>query len=353
MNRQESQITPTVILQERHRGELRSPVVIPYERSRTLIRITDMTLSCIDDFHPSEMQLRKLFELLRTLGTDSIEMTAAVYEAVRPLSADKITLRIDTPEDASKYPGVTRFVCRMNGLPSSPNITREIQMNDIKELTFLGMHETLQNARVVGLDDILCCDYISAFQKILSHVKGRVEFCPENGYSCAVAAVLEWIAAGGTNVAVSFGGLAGKAALEEVLLSLRVHRRHRPTATYEILPQISQMIEEITGVRFHDRKAVIGRNIFNVESGIHVDGILKKPQMYEPYMPELVGRKRRFIIGKHSGRKSITAKLNELGYCDDEFDVARLLDSVREISVGRMASLTDEEFREIAERYRV
>ncbi|SHH99791.1 homocitrate synthase NifV [Sporobacter termitidis DSM 10068] len=318
-----------------------------------MIRITDMTLSCIAAFRPSAGPLKKLHALLAVLGSDYIEMPAEVYETIRPVSPDKIVLRIGTPDEAALYPEITRFVCRMNGLLSSPGITREIQMNDVKELSFFGPGDGSQNVRVVGLDDILCHDYESAFQKLQSRVRGRVEFCPENSYSCATAAALEWIAAGGADLAASFGGLDGKAALEEVLLALRIVRRHRPTASYEILPQIALAVEEITGVRFPDRKAVIGRSIFNVESGIHVDGILKKPQMYEPFMPELVGRKRRLIVGKHSGRKSIAAKLRELGYASAEFDVARLLSAVRAESVGKMTSLTDEEFKEIAEKHRL
>jgi homocitrate synthase NifV len=317
-----------------------------------MIRITDLTLSYIWVFRPSAEQLTRLYDMLSTLGTDYLEMPIQVYETIRPSNLGKILLLIGTPDEAARYPELSRFVCRMNGLPSSPAITREIQMNDVKELSFFGQNEVLQNVRVVGLDDILCHDFVSAFNKLKSRVKGRVEFCPENSYSCATAAAVEWLSSGGTDLAASFGGIDGKAALEEVLLSLRVIRRHKPTASYDVLPQIALLIEEITSVRYPDRKAVIGRNIFNVESGIHVDGILKKPQMYEPYQPELVGRHRRLIIGKHSGRKSIAAKLRELGYASADFDVAHLLGAVRAESVNKMTSLTDEEFKAIAERHR-
>jgi homocitrate synthase NifV len=318
-----------------------------------MIRITDMTLSCIGVFHPSGAQLVRLYDMLSSLCTDYIEMPEHVYKMIRPANPGKIVLRIGTPEEATRYPEVSRFVCRMNGRLSSPGVTREIQINDIKELSFFGQSQMLQNVRVVGLDDILCHDYEFAFQQLQSRVKGRAEFCPENSYSCATAAALEWFSAGGTDAVASFGGMDDKAALEEVLLALRVIRRHRPTATYDILPQIALLIEEITGARYPDRKAVIGRNIFEVESGIHVDGILKKPQMYEPYQPELVGRHRRLIVGKHSGRKSIAAKLRELGYTSADFDVAHLLNAVRAESIGKMMSLTDEEFKTIAERHRI
>jgi homocitrate synthase NifV len=312
-----------------------------------------MTLSCMEIFRPSAEQLARLYGMLSSLGTDYIEMPVHVYEAIQPVNPGKIALRIGTPEEACRHPELSRFVCRMNGLLSSPGVTREIQMNDVQELRFFRQNDTPQNVRIVGLDDILCHDYESAFQKLKSRVKERVEFCPENSCFCATAAALEWISAGGTDLAVSFGGIDGKAALEEVMLSLRVIRRHRPNASYDILPRIALLIEEITGVRYPDRKAVIGRTIFNVESGIHVDGILKKPQMYEPYLPELVGRHRRLIVGKHSGRKSIAAKLRELGYASADFDVAHLLSAVRAESVGTMTSLTDEEFKIIAERHKL
>jgi homocitrate synthase NifV len=318
-----------------------------------MIRITDMTMSCLACFTPSEAQLRELYGLLTGLGTDAIEMTPEVYDAVRPPASDKIVLRLAMPDEASSYPEVKRFVCRLNGAPAPPGVLRELQLNDVKELASLWQNPSLRNLRIVGLDDVLCHDYRAAFLKILSEARGCIELCPEDGCFCATAVALEWITAGGTDVAAAFGGLRGKAALEEVLLALRIVRRHKPTASYAIMPRIAVLLEEITGARFPDRKAVIGRNIFNVESGIHVDGILKKPHMYEPFLPELVGRQRHFVIGKHSGRKSIAAKLREMGYQAATFDIARLLYEVRQESVVKLASLTDEEFREIALRYRL
>jgi homocitrate synthase NifV len=318
-----------------------------------MIRITDMTLSCIEAFRSSCEQLKLLYKLLNNVGADFIEMPVSVYEQIKPETTEKVVLRMATPDEAADFPEISRFVCRKNGFDSTPSIMREIQINDIKEISLLGQNEQLQNIRIVGLDDVLCHDFESAFSNIKKRIIGHVEFCPENSYSCATASAMEWIAAGGTDIAAAFGGIDGKAALEEVLLSLRVVRRHKPNASFGVMPQIAALMEDITASRFSDRKAVIGRKIFNVESGIHVDGILKKPQMYEPYLPELVGSSRRFVVGKHSGRKSIAAKLAELGYSPLGFDIARILLNVREESISNMSSLTDEEFVKIALRFRL
>lgn len=317
-----------------------------------MIRITDITFSCLGVWAPSDDQLRQLFCLLDALGTDFIEMPSNIYARIAP-PLEKLVLRITMPEEAAAYPDIPRFVCRHSGQHAPPEVMQELQLNDMREIARFGRDESLKNVRIVGLDDILNSDYPGAFDAIKSRAPGRVEFCPENSYSCATAAGVEWIIAGGSALAASFGGLGGKAATEEILLSLRVVRRHKPTASYSVLPQIATLIEEITKQRFGDRKAVIGRNIFNVESGIHVDGILKKPQMYEPFLPELVGSSRRLVIGKHSGRKSIAAKLAEMDYQSGDFDISRLLGAVRSESVSKKASLTDEEFDMIAQKYRI
>lgn len=317
-----------------------------------MIRITDITLSCIEAFSPSKEQLERLYALLVRIGPDAVEMPVSVYKTLKPPPGNVI-LRLTAPAEAAAYPELGRFICRQTGYETAPSIMTELQVNDIKELTFLGQTDAPGGVRLAGLDDVLCHDYEKAFAKIRGSLKGRVEFCPEDGFSCATAAAVEWIEAGGTDVAASFGGIGGKAALEELLMALRVIRRYKPSASYDVFPEAAGVLEEIVSCRFSNRKAVIGRGIFDVESGIHIDGIMKKPKMYEPYFPELVGRCRRLVIGKHSGRKSIAAKLTEMGVPSGDFDISRILGIVRKESVSKRSSLTDEEFFKIAERYRL
>lgn len=318
-----------------------------------MIRIIDMTFSCIEAFHPSAQQLKTLYELLLTAGSDFIEMPAAVYNIIKPSSVEKLILRVANPAETAEHPDIKRFICRKSGFSTASAITMEIQINDVKEINFIDMTNDPKSIRIVGLDDILCHDFESAFQSIKKRITCRIEFCPENSYSCATAAAIEWLSNGGTDVVATFGGIDGKASLEEVLMALRVVRRHKPSASFAIFPQIAALVEDIMSTRFSDRKAVIGRKIFDVESGIHIDGILKKPQMYEPFLPELVGSKRLFVVGKHSGRKSIAAKLREMGYQAEDFDIVRILSSVRDASTAKMSSLTDEEFYQIAQKYRL
>lgn len=318
-----------------------------------MIRITDMTISCLEEYEPSKEQLCSLFELLLATGVERVELPAHAYELIRPVKRERITLRLENPDEAALYPGISRFVCRRTGVQPNESVFTEMQLNDRKEINFLSRLGEARSLRVVGLDDLLCHEYETAFQNLRKQVGGRLEFCPENDYSCATAAAVEWVISGGTDIVTTFGGIGGKAALEEVLLALRVIRRYKPGASFSVFPRIVALMEEILSVRYPEKKPVIGRGVFEVESGIHIDGILKKPEMYEPFLPELVGSRRRVVVGKHSGRRAIQTKLRELGLDPDHYDSAGLLREVRTSSTSRMSSLSDEDFFLLAQKNRV
>ena len=85
-------------------------------------------------------------------------------------------------------------------------------------------------------------------------------------------------------------------------------------------------------IRSYYAQAVIGSALFDVESGVHVDGIAKNRQCYEPFAPELVGASRHIVVGKHSGKQALKIKLDELGL-HGMYDLDRLLHLVREQSM--------------------
>ena len=317
-----------------------------------MIRITDMTLSCLSGIEASEEKLRMLIELLLQTGIDLVEMPAAVYRKLKLSPSGKYIVRITSPEESDLYPDISRFICRKSGAVANISVAQEIQINDIREINFLSRYTSLQRVRIVGLDDVLCHDYETVFRNIKKQFQGIIEFCPENSMFCATASAVEWVSNGGTDIVTSFGGIGGRAPLEEVLIALKIVKRYKPNASYELLHRIAKLMEEILSESYPPNKSVIGERIFDVESGIHIDGILKKPEMYEPFLPELVGGQRRFIIGKHSGRKALCIKLEEFGINPQNVDISALLSEVRDLSIIKMSGLTDEEFIELSEKYR-
>ncbi|MCD8508877.1 MAG: 2-isopropylmalate synthase [Bacillus sp. (in: Bacteria)] len=137
-------------------------------------------------------------------------------------------------------------------------------------------------------------------------------------------AVVNTIAAvenGATQIEGTINGIgerAGNAALEEIAVTFNIRNDKYPYTTNLVLKEIkrtSDLVSKLTGMPVPPNKAVVGRNAFAHESGIHQDGVLKNASTYEIITPELVGIKSNdLVLGKHSGRHAFKDKIEHLGY---------------------------------------
>ena len=137
----------------------------------------------------------------------------------------------------------------------------------------------------------------------------------------AVANSLAGVRAGARQIECTINGLgerAGNAALEEVVMAIRTRGDIMPFHTRIKTPmlfQASKLVSAVTNFPVQYNKAIVGRNAFAHESGIHQDGVLKHTETYEIMTPQSVGvAKSSLVMGKHSGRAAFRAKLKELGY---------------------------------------
>src|SRR6202163_4713236 len=152
-----------------------------------------------------------------------------------------------------------------------------------------------------------------------------------NDLGMAVANALAAVSAGARQVECTINGIgerAGNASLEEIVMAMRVRPDRFDYETGVVGEQIfaaSQMLSEITGVPVQPNKAIIGRNAFAHEAGIHQDGMLKNPLTYEIMTPQSVGvPDSKLVLGKHSGRHALSIRCEQLGY---QFD-RRALDDI-------------------------
>jgi 2-isopropylmalate synthase len=136
----------------------------------------------------------------------------------------------------------------------------------------------------------------------------------------AVANSLAAIAAGARQVECTINGIgerAGNAALEEIVMAMQVRPDRLAYETEVVSQQLfptSQMLSEITRVAVQPNKAIIGRNAFAHEAGIHQDGMLKNPLTYEIMTPQSVGvPDSKLVLGKHSGRHALGLRCEQLG----------------------------------------
>jgi 2-isopropylmalate synthase len=144
-----------------------------------------------------------------------------------------------------------------------------------------------------------------------------------NDLGLAVANTMAALGAGARQIECTINGIgerAGNAALEEAVMVLRTRQDAAPFSTGVKTPgilKVSKLLSTITGFDVQPNKAIVGRNAFAHESGIHQDGVLKNAATYEIMTPESVGwTKSSLVMGKHSGRAAFRDKLRALGYGD-------------------------------------
>ncbi|SFC03012.1 2-isopropylmalate synthase [Tropicimonas isoalkanivorans] len=142
-----------------------------------------------------------------------------------------------------------------------------------------------------------------------------------NDLGMATANSLAAVEAGARQIECTINGLgerAGNTALEEVVMAMKVRHDIMPYTTgvdTKKIMNISRRVADVSGFQVQFNKAVVGKNAFAHESGIHQDGMLKNPQNFEIMRPEDVGLSAtNLVMGKHSGRAALRAKLHDLGY---------------------------------------
>ena len=163
----------------------------------------------------------------------------------------------------------------------------------------------------------------------------------------ATANTLAGIAAGARQAEVTINGIgerAGNSSLEEVVMALHT-RAARFGLTTQIdttqLLRVSRLVSGVTGMAVQPNKAVVGANAFAHESGIHQDGLLKHQETYEIMRPETVGASQtQLVLGKHSGRAALSARLAELGLPLDGAALDRVFARFKAIA-DRRKHLTD------------
>ena len=222
-------------------------------------------------------------------------------------------------------------------------------------------------AKTINIPDTVGYALPSDYERIIRDLFNRVPNIDKvvvsththNDLGLGVANALAGISAGARQVECTINGIgerAGNAALEEIVMALKTRNDLMPFSTNINTKKISacsKLVSSVTGFPIQYNKAIVGKNAFAHESGIHQDGMLKNSKTYEIMTPESVGvKKSSLVIGKHSGRHAFKEKLVSLGYPDfseDRIDVAfkkfkDLADKKKHVFDEDIAVLIDDDF---------
>ncbi len=212
--------------------------------------------------------------------------------------------------------------------------------------------------KTVKADRICFCDTVGILtpERVTEVVHALKGIAPlhlhcHNDLGLATANSVKAIIEGASGVHVTVNGIgerAGNASLEEVVMALKKLYRVDVKVRTERLYHLSKLVSRLTKIQPAPNKPLVGDNAFTHESGIHVHGIIANSTTYEPMDPEEVGRRRRFVFGKHTGRKSIEMAVKELGIDASESELDEILHRVKELGdLGKR--VTDADLQVIAE----
>ncbi len=205
----------------------------------------------------------------------------------------------------------------------------------------------------------------SLYDRVPNIDKATISVHCHNDLGLAVANSLAGVENGAGQIECTINGIgerAGNCSLEEIVMALRTRHDYYHVETNintRRLVPISRLVSSITGLMVQRNKAIVGRNAFAHEAGIHQDGMLKEPRTYEIMRPEDVGlSKTDLVLGKHSGRAALADRTKALGYhltgeqLQEVFEqFKRLADKKKDIYDADIAALIEQQIHEDADQW--
>ncbi len=201
-------------------------------------------------------------------------------------------------------------------------------------------------ATTINIPDTVGYSQPYEFGQLIKTVRERVEGIENaaisvhchNDLGLAVANSLEAIRNGATQVECTINGIgerAGNASLEEIVMAIETREGFYNAETNINLKEIyktSRMVSEFTGIVVQPNKAIVGKNAFAHEAGIHQHGILASKKTYEIMNPKMIGKETELVIGKHSGKHAIKDFLTKRGYRLNRQQLNQIVEKVKALA---------------------
>lgn len=192
-----------------------------------------------------------------------------------------------------------------------------------------------------GADRLCFCDTVGLLtpQKVAGWIPPLARIGPlsihcHDDLGFALANTMAALKSGASCAHVTVNGLgerAGNTPLEEVVMALEILYDYRTRIHTGEIYHLSTLVSRLTGVPLPVNKPVVGEMAFTHESGIHAHGVMREPSTYESIKPEMVGRKRRIVLGKHSGTASVESALAEMNYTADDLQIKEIVKRIKQL----------------------
>lgn len=258
-----------------------------------------------------------------------------IFISTSPLHM-KTKLKLDKEEVMKKAVDSVEYA-KNHGL-TIDFISEDTTRSDLNFVTEMFNKVTDCGAEVLMITDTVGVAEPGGIENIVHMIKNNIKNKTKLGIHChndfglATINTLTAIKTGiiyPTTTVNGIGERAGNAAFEEVVMGLEGIYGIETGIKTEKLSELSNLVKKCSGVYISPHKPIVGVNAFRHESGIHVDGLLKDPLTYEPIQPEMVGRKREFVLGKHSGTNLVRNILKKEGISASEEQIKIITKKVK------------------------
>jgi len=177
--------------------------------------------------------------------------------------------------------------------------------------------------------------FASLIRKVRTHTDAQIDVHAHDDFGLATANALAGFEAGAAQAQVSVNGIgerAGNAAFEEVIMAAESLYDVDTGIDTTRITEISRLIENASDIPVPGNKPVVGQNAFSHESGIHAAGVIENSDTFEPGVmtPEMVGAKREFVLGKHTGTHSVRKRLEESGFAPTDEEVRTVTRQIKD-----------------------
>ncbi|MGG7210525.1 2-isopropylmalate synthase [Clostridium baratii] len=280
------------------------------------------------------------------------------YEAIKAAKKKRIHIFIATSELHMKYKlkmtgeevidKVKTMVKYAKGLVDDVEFSPEDGSRSDREFLYRVLETAIESgANVLNIPDTVGYSTPKEFGELIKGIKENVKGIENviisvhchNDLGLAVANSLEAVENGATQVECAINGLgerAGNTALEEIVMALKtrgdIYNVYTNIKTENIY-RVSSIVSHFSGVNVQPNKAIVGKNAFLHESGIHQHGVLENRETYEIMTPESVGFKTsNMILGKHSGRHAFEERVKELGCNLDEIKLNEAFKNFKDLA---------------------
>jgi len=179
----------------------------------------------------------------------------------------------------------------------------------------------------------------------------KIDLHCHDDYGLALANAMAGIRAGANCIHTTVNGLGERTGIPDLAETAVSFHNLEGVEKYNILPlmELSSYLEKISGFFLAPNKPITGQNAFSHKSGVHTNGILKDPRTYEPFDPAILGRERKIVIDKYTGKSAVASRLDEYGIEVSAAELEVIVSRIKDIG-DQHKQLFDADILEIAEQ---